>query len=193
VLESFHVVEDKDCAVPRGKLSDRLVERNAIHEAGTFTGGEEQVLHLSNLPLFRRLFETDALLAEVHQDVIDGQPVQPRGEGGLTAEASYLAKELNKDILGQIFRFRRVGDHAEAEAVDPSVVSLIEQFKGPHIAGGRRLRQIVIGRRFVGHLGRHVGLPTRGRASHNPVEVLNLRDEIHTGIDPISSIQLFAA
>src|ERR1700756_5392221 len=49
--------------------------------------------------------EVEAFLAQVHQDQIDGEPVQPGGEGGLAAEAADFAEEVQERLLGHVFGF----------------------------------------------------------------------------------------
>ena len=86
--------------------------------------------------VFRRvdgLFERDeveAFLAQVHQDEVDGEPVQPGGEGGLAAEAADFAEEVEEGLLGHVFGFGDVAEHAETEGVDAAFVKGIELGEG---------------------------------------------------------------
>jgi len=45
------------------------------------------------------------LFAHTHQDDVDSQPVQPCREGRFPAERVDFAKDLQEDILGQVFGF----------------------------------------------------------------------------------------
>src|SRR5215470_11814924 len=103
VFKSFDVMEDEYCPVSRRQFRDGLVQRDAVDKARTLSGGLEKILDLADLTLFGRLLETNSAFAEVHQDVVDRETMQPRGESGFAAEATDLSKELDEDLLRQVF------------------------------------------------------------------------------------------
>ena len=65
---------------------------------------------------------------------IDGEAVQPSGEGGLAAEAADLAEEMEEGFLGHVFGLRDVAEHAEAEGVDAAFVKGVELGEGLGVA-----------------------------------------------------------
>ena len=141
---SLDIVKGKDGAVAGRQLTDCLIERDAIHDWHRI-----RVLRaFHNLDrgfaVVSRLFHLDAAFAEVHQDLIDGQPVQPGGKGRFTTKASNFSKELNEDLLCQVFSLRNVAGHSQTERVNPTIVSLVKLLKGCHIALSRLLSQLVI-------------------------------------------------
>jgi len=71
----------------------------------------------------------------VHQHHIDRQAVQPGGEGRVAAEGADLAIELQKRLLGQVFRFGHVTQHAQAQRVDPPLVQTIQALEGGSVSG----------------------------------------------------------
>ncbi len=75
-----------------------------------------------------------ALFAKVHENEVDGEAVQPGGEGGLSAEAADLAEEMEKGFLGHVFGFGDVAEHAQAEGVDAAFVEGVELGKGFGVA-----------------------------------------------------------
>ncbi len=70
--------------------------------------------------------------------------MQPGGKGRLTTKASNFSKELDEDFLCQVFSFRDVAGHSQAEGVNPAIMPLVELLKSGHIALSRSLRQRVI-------------------------------------------------
>ena len=75
-----------------------------------------------------------ALFAEVHEDEVDGEAVQPGGEGGFAAEAADLAEEMEEGLLGHVLGFGDVAEHAEAEGVDAAFVEGVELGEGLGVA-----------------------------------------------------------
>ncbi len=81
----------------------------------------------------------------MHQNLVDRQAVQPRRERRFAAEASDFAEELDEDFLGEVFRFRRVRGHAQAQGIDAAVVAFVKLLKRRHVSPGACLRKSVIG------------------------------------------------
>jgi hypothetical protein len=151
VFVSLNIVKGKNRAVAGRQLSNRFVESYAIHYwhrigvFGTFDYLDRRFTVIS------RLFHLDASFSKVHQDLIDGQPVQPGGKGRLPTEASNFSKELDEDFLREVFCLRDVAGHPQTERVNPAIMPLVKLLKGSHIALSRLLSQRVIG--FLLRLG----------------------------------------
>ena len=64
--------------------------------------------------------------AQMHQNSIDSQPVQPGGESGVATEGFDLAMQLEKCFLSQIFGERVVPYHAYANCEDVALVLRVE-------------------------------------------------------------------
>ena len=73
-------MQGEDRAVAGRQLANSSVERNAIHyrhRIGVFRAFDYLYRRFA---IVRRLLHLDTALAEMHQDLVDGQPVQPGGE-----------------------------------------------------------------------------------------------------------------
>ena len=68
-------------------------------------------------------------LPEMHQDDIDGEPMEPGREAGLSAEGVDLAEQLQEGILGQVFGFGGIAHHAQTERIYAAAVQFIEAFE----------------------------------------------------------------
>jgi hypothetical protein len=74
--------------------------------------------------------EVEAFLAELHEDEVDGEAMQPGGKGGLSAEAADLAEEVQERLLGHVFGLGDVAEHAQAEGVDAALVQRVQPGEG---------------------------------------------------------------
>ena len=136
---SLNIVKGKDRAVAGRQLTNGFVERYSIHyrhRIGVFRAFDYLYRCFA---IIRGLLHLDAAFAEVHQDLIDGQPVQPGGKSRLTTKASNFSKELNEDFLSEVFSLRDVAGHSQAERVNPAIVPLVELLEGRHVALSRFL------------------------------------------------------
>ena len=136
---SLNIVKGKNRAVAGGQLINGFVERDSIHyrhRIGVFCAFDYLYRRFT---VISRLLHLDAALAEVHQDLIDGQPVQPGGKSRLTTKASNFSKELDEDFLSKVFGLRDIAGHSQAERVNPAIVPLVKLLKGCHIALSRFL------------------------------------------------------
>ncbi len=138
MLEAFDVVKDEDHAVARGKQSYGAFEGDAVDGAGEgLIVGAEVAPGSVVLGGADGLFEGDeleALLAQMHEDEVDGEAVQPGGEGALAAEAAELAEEMQEGVLGHVLGLGDVAEHAEAEGVDAAFVESVELCEGVGVA-----------------------------------------------------------
>src|SRR5207253_11524887 len=85
-----------------------------------------------------------AAFAKVHQPLVDRQTVRPGGKSRLATKAAYFAKELDENLLGEVFCFGDVLCHPQAKGIDATVVALVKLLEGLHVASGGSLRQLVI-------------------------------------------------
>ncbi|HEV3468838.1 MAG TPA: MFS transporter [Pyrinomonadaceae bacterium] len=128
------------------ELGDGAVERDAVndrHPRRVLRALDDLLRHLAVLG---RVFEPHAPLPEVHQDLVDGEAVQPGRERRVAAEHPGLAQELDEDLLREVFGLGLVLHHAQAQAVDAPVVLPVELLVGRRVAGRGPLRQLVVGR-----------------------------------------------
>src|SRR5882724_7814628 len=70
--------------------------------------------------------------------------MQPGGKGRFTTKASNFSKELDEDLLCQIFSFRDVAGHSQTEGVNPTIMPLVKLLESGHVAFSGSLRQRVI-------------------------------------------------
>jgi hypothetical protein len=151
VFVSLNIVKGKNRAVAGRQLSNRFIKGYAIHyrhRIGVFSTFDYLYRRFA---VIGRLFHLDASFSKVHQDLIDGQPVQPGGKGRFPTEASNFSKELDEDFLCEVFCLRDVAGHPQTERVNPAIMPLVKLLKGSHIALSRLLCQRVIG--FLRRLG----------------------------------------
>jgi len=144
VFVSLNIVKGKDRAVAGRQLTNSFVERYAIHyrhRIGVFRAFDYLYRRFA---IVSRLLHLDATFAKVHQDLVDGQPVQPGGKGRLTTKASNFSKELNEDFLSEVLSLRDVAGHSQTERIDPAIMTLVKLLKGRHVALRSFLRQCVI-------------------------------------------------
>ncbi|MDQ1636663.1 MAG: hypothetical protein QOF62_2 [Pyrinomonadaceae bacterium] len=131
---SFNIVKGKNRAVAGRQLGNSFIERYAVHDRHRiWVFGAFDDLYW-RFTVVRCLFHLDAAFAEMHQDLIDGQTMQPGGKGRLTTKASNFSKELDEDLLCQVFGFRNVAGHSQAEGVNPAIMPLVELLESGHVA-----------------------------------------------------------
>jgi len=151
VFVSFNIVKGKDRAVSGRQLSNRFIQGYAIHNRHRIrVFGALNYLY-RRFAVIRGLLHLDAAFAKVHQDLIDGQPVQPGGKGRLPTKATNFSKELDEDFLCEVFCFRDVAGHSQTQRINPAIMSLVKLLEGHHVALSRLLSESVI--RFLLRLG----------------------------------------
>jgi hypothetical protein len=87
--------------------------------------------------------------AQAHQNNIHGQPMKPAEEGGFSAESVNLTENLQEGLLGQVLGISLIFCHAQAQTIDPSIVSAIDSLEGCSVAllclsNGFFLRDVVV-------------------------------------------------
>jgi len=151
VFVSFNIVKGKDRAVSGRQLSNRFIQGYAIHDRHRIrVFGALNYLY-GRFAVIRGLLHLDAAFAKMHQDLIDGQPVQPGGKGRFPTKASNFSKELDEDFLCEVFCFRDVAGHSQTQRINPAIMSLVKLLEGHHVALSRFLSESVI--RFLVRLG----------------------------------------
>src|ERR1017187_11003230 len=106
MLEALDVVKNKDHAVAGGQRGDGALEGDAVDgtgehgvaaaevaPGGVFIGGVDGLLEGD---------EGEALLAQAHEDEVDGEAMQPGEEGEFAPEAGELAEEVEEGFLGHV-------------------------------------------------------------------------------------------
>ena len=134
MLMPFNIMKRENHFIPGWQLhnspvqSDPVNHRHGVRVLGAFDNLDWR------LTVLGRLLHSHATLAKVHQDLIDGQPVQPSRECRLTAKAANLSKELNENLLREVFGLRDISRHPQAQGVNSPVVALIKLLEGNHVA-----------------------------------------------------------
>src|SRR5438046_752489 len=70
--------------------------------------------------------------------------MQPGRKGRFATKTSNFSKELNEDLLCEIFRLRDVTGHPQTEGINPAIMALVELLEGVHVALSGLLSQRVI-------------------------------------------------
>lgn len=70
--------------------------------------------------------------------------MQPGSERRFATETADLSKELNEDLLREVFGFGDVPSHPQAERIYATIMPLIKLLEGFHITFSDLLRQLVI-------------------------------------------------
>ena len=153
---AFHVVQDKDQPVARGKFSDCAFERKSIDRSGQRQiRGAEAAAGAVIVGRFHRFVQGHkwkSLLSQVHEYNVDREAVQPCGKSRVPSKRCDLAMQLKERLLRQIFSFRRIPHHAQAQGVNPSFMDGIELGKGEVVSGLGACERIgvgVVGRRRI--------------------------------------------
>ena len=130
----FDIMKGENHFIPRRQLDNSPVQRDPInHRHGVWVLRAFDNLDW-RLAVLGRLLHSHATLAKVHQDLVDSQPVQPGRECRLAAKAANLSKELNEDLLSEVFGLRNIPRHTQTEGVNPPVVALVKLLEGNHVA-----------------------------------------------------------
>jgi hypothetical protein len=134
MLEALYVVKNKNHAIAGRKRGYGAFEGDAVDGTGELRVATAEVALWGVIfGGIDGLFEGDevqALFAKVHEDEVDCEAMEPGGEGGFAPEAADLAEEVEEGLLGHVFGFRDVAEHAEAKGVDAAFVEGIEARKG---------------------------------------------------------------
>ena len=133
-------MKDKDGAISGRQLNNRFVQREPIKywEARHNVEGFDYLLR--QFAVFGKLLFSAAIFAKVHQHVVNRQAVQPRRKSAFTTKGIQLAKYLNEDLLGQIFRFRSISSHSQTYGIHLSVMKLEEFLERQQITSYRFFR-----------------------------------------------------
>lgn len=134
MLVPFNIMKGENHFIPWGQLGNSAVQGDPVNHWHVV--GVLRAFHDLNwrLAVLGRLLHSHTTLAKVHQDLVDGQPVQPGRKCRLTPETANLSKELNEDLLREVFCLRDISHHSQAEGVNPPVVALVKFLEGGHVA-----------------------------------------------------------
>jgi hypothetical protein len=134
VLVPFDIMQNEHRAIPGGELSNGLIQCNAIedgHGLRVFGPLLHNMAHVSFLGGFLKPRTTPS---EMHQYLIDRQPMKPGGKSRFPTEGPNLTIKLNEDLLCHIFRIGGIAQHPVAQRINPPSVYLIELLKSLNIA-----------------------------------------------------------
>ena len=131
VLIAFDVIQDEDATRPIGQSGHCPFEVHRLARFADWGGGRIEQVEI----LGRLMPAPAALAAESPHDLVDGDPVQPRGKGALAAVAAELMPHPHKDILGQLLGEALIAGQPKAERVHPPDVRVVERPKGDRIPG----------------------------------------------------------
>ena len=62
----------------------------------------------------------------MHKDEINGEAMQPGGEGRLAAKAADLAEQVQEGFLGHVLGFGDIAQHAQAKGVHAALVKRVK-------------------------------------------------------------------
>ena len=164
VFVTLDIMQHKDDAVSRRQTLDGPPQVDPIDGSGQdiVTGtdvppGTIFVLRLQGL--LQRNFR-EPFLAQVHEHYVHRQAMQPGGERRFTAKRGDLAIKLQEGLLRQVFRFRRVADHAQAKRIHPALVQTIQGCEALGIAQLGAVNRFLLGDAVSQNLlsGRQIGV-----------------------------------
>src|SRR5690242_1710729 len=121
----FDVMKREHRAVTGWQLGNRLVQRDPVdhgHRVGVFRTFYDLD---GRFAIFSRLLHTHSAFAEVHQHLIDCEPVEPGCKSGFSPKTADFSKELYEDLLCEVFSLRDVAGHTQAEGVDAAIMALV--------------------------------------------------------------------
>src|SRR5258705_13914418 len=70
--------------------------------------------------------------------------MKPGSKSRLTSKTTNLSKELNENLLSEVFCFRNISGHTQAETIHAAIMTLVQILESAHIALGRLLRQLIV-------------------------------------------------
>src|SRR6185503_6471808 len=68
----------------------------------------------------------------------------PGSKSRFTPETANFSKELNEDLLCEIFSLRHIARHPQAEGIHATIMALVKVLESSHIALGGFLSQLII-------------------------------------------------
>lgn len=142
---AFDVVQRKDRAVPWRQLGNCFIQSDAVdyrHRVWVLCPLND--LH-GSFAILRGCLHANAPFPEVHEHLVNGQAMEPGRKGRFSAKASNFSKELDENLLCEVFSFRDISSHPQAEGINAAIMALIDLLEGFHVALSGPLSQSVIG------------------------------------------------
>src|SRR5688500_2558910 len=121
----FNVVKRENRPVTGRQLSDSLVECYPVNYGHGIRVFRTFYYLSRRFPVFSGLLHAHSAFAEMHEHLIHGQPVQPGSKSGFSPETTNLSKELNEDLLCEIFSLRDIVGHSEAQRINATIMALV--------------------------------------------------------------------
>ena len=127
------VVKREHGTIARWQLRDCFIQSDSVdHRHRVWVFGALYDLH-GSLTVIRCCFHSHSAFTEVHQNLVDGEPMKPGRKGRLTPEASNFSKELYEDLLSEVLRLRHITGHSQAERVNATIMAPVKLLKGIHL------------------------------------------------------------
>src|SRR5688572_6527839 len=117
MLETFVVVQNEHVLVTCRQLIDRALQSDLVDDRHFERVGCPRYGLLGRVTLFGRLFKLYIPLSEVHENLVNRQPMKPCRERGVTSKTTDLAIKLYKNVLSKIFYLVRVLKHPQTDRI----------------------------------------------------------------------------
>jgi hypothetical protein len=137
---TLDVVKHKRRFATFGEVIDSRFETHAIKQAA-----KVRILS-SRFPLggavlrgLAQRSQTVFLLLKAPKNEICGDTIEPGRERRLTSKGMDLAEDMHEYVLGNIFCFHGISEHAPANAVNQRTMVLIDDFECSHVVLGEQL------------------------------------------------------
>lgn len=143
---TLYVVQQKYALVTLRKQCHGVLQRDPVdhlHSVRICGTGDRLLRHLA---VFGHFFVLYAAAAEMHQDLIDGQPMEPRRKCGIAAETAYFTEKLYENFLRQVFSLSLAVGHSKAEGVGAPMIALIDKLESCKVPARRKAAKVKVSR-----------------------------------------------
>jgi hypothetical protein len=125
-IESVNIMEEKDAPIALRHVGQSSIEVETVSHAGLHqVASTEAAADTFVRDVFHQVVEGDdrqCAFAQVHQNGVNGESMQPRGKGRVTAKHGNPPVDLEKCFLGKVFGEGKVSDHAHADRENAPLV-----------------------------------------------------------------------
>lgn len=112
----FKVVEEENQTVSLGQFGDGPGQSNAVNAARKSMVNSSVRASYGHRFLTAGIIEVEllyGLLAKMHKHGVQGDTIQPAGECTISPKSRKPSEYPHKSLLREVFRFRRIIDHAQ--------------------------------------------------------------------------------